>query len=198
MLEVLMFLAALVPTVLLGVPLALALSRPGALRPHAARGRHVPRPRVDVARAYVPLDLGPDPVHWPSERAWPSSTSRSPDWPSASWNDEHFGKAGKKALLAIESARPAAELRRAARRPHRGPTTDPLVVVEPAPVPASALVPQVGAAIGLPNVQAPSRDEIEHLIEQLGLAGTVQRIIDRTGWDFRKAAQHLARMRQKS
>jgi hypothetical protein len=199
--ELLMFFGALVPTVLVGVPVALAMSRPGALRAHAARGSHVPRTKVDVARAYEPLDLGPDPVHWPSERAWPSSTFRSPDWPSASWNDEHFGMRAKKAAAAAAtaaaaSAPPPEESRRNLRKTSRAPKTE-LVAFEPVPPPAPILVNEIGSAPGLPNLQAPDRDEIEQLIQDLGLAGTVQRIIERTGWDFRKAAQHLARSRQR-
>ncbi len=193
--ELLMFFGALVPTLLVGVPLALAMSRPGSLRAHPSRGSHVPRPKVEVARAFEPLDLGPDPVHWPSERAWPTSTIRSPDWPSASWNDEHFGRAGKKHAPPVEPAPEAAEPRRGVRRPARRPTPE-LVVFETAPPPAPVLVNEIGSPVGLPNTMAPDREEIERLIDELGLAGTVQRIIDRTGWDFRKAAQHLARSRQ--
>lgn len=197
MVEVLMFFGALIPTLLIGVPLALAVSKRGSLRPHAARGKHVPRPKVEVARAYVPLDLGPDPVHWPSERAWPSSARPSPDWPSASWNDEHFGR--KKSAAAPQPApQPHPEPRRGApRRPTRRPAPEDLVVYEPQPTPAPVLINAIGSALGVPNTRAPDREEIEHLIEQLGLAGTVQKIIDRTGWDFRQAAQHLARTRQR-
>jgi hypothetical protein len=197
--ELLMFFGALVPTLLVGVPIALALSKPGALRAHASRGSHVPRTKVEVARAYEPLDLGPDPVHWPSEHPWPSSSVRDPDWPSASWNDEHFGKSAKKAAAtaaaAAASAPPPAEPRRGLRRAPRSPQHE-LVAFEPIPPPAPVLVNEIGAAPGLPNLQAPDREEIERLINELGLAGTVQRIIERTGWDFRKAAQHLARSRQ--
>jgi hypothetical protein len=199
MIEVLMFFGALVPTLLVGVPLALALSKPGAFRAHASRGKHVPRSKVEVARAYAPLDLGPDPVHWPSERPWSSSGVRNPDWPSASWNDEHFGKSAKKAAAAAAavSAQPAPEpARRPLRRASRAPTPE-LGVFEPVPPPAPVLVNEIGRAPGLPTLQAPDREEIERLIDEVGLAGTVQRIIERTGWDFRKAAQHLARSRQR-
>ena len=194
--EVLMFFGALVPTLLVGVPLALAWSKRGSLRPHPSRDRHVSRAKVEVAPAFAPLDLGPDPVRWPSERAWPVSTLRTPDWPSASWNDEHFGKAAKKhASPPAEPAPPAPEPRRTLRRPAKRPASE-LVAYEPVPPPAPVLVHEIGTALGLPNLQAPDREEIEHLIQEVGLAGTVQRIIDRTGWDFRKAAQHLARTRQ--
>lgn len=43
---------------------------------------------------------------------------------------------------------------------------------------------------------APAREELEHLVDTLGLAGTVKQIMQRTGWDFRKAAQYLAQARQ--
>lgn len=46
--------------------------------------------------------------------------------------------------------------------------------------------------------QPPSRAELEALIVDVGLAGTVQAIMERTGWDFRKAAHYLAQVRQGS
>ncbi len=44
----------------------------------------------------------------------------------------------------------------------------------------------------------PTRDELEALVAKVGLAGTVQEIMSRTGWDFRRAAHFLAKARQGS
>jgi hypothetical protein len=44
-------------------------------------------------------------------------------------------------------------------------------------------------------MQAPSKEELLRLVDTVGLAGTVQEIMGRTGWDFRKAAQYLAKVR---
>jgi hypothetical protein len=49
-----------------------------------------------------------------------------------------------------------------------------------------------------PALAPPDRDQVERLVAEVGLAGTVQAIIDRTGWDFRQAAQYLARIRAKA
>ncbi len=49
-----------------------------------------------------------------------------------------------------------------------------------------------GAASG----DIPSPAELEAMVGQLGLAGTVQEIMKRTNWDFRKAAHYLAKARQ--
>ena len=120
-------------------------------------------------------------MKWPSEGAWPAPTIRQPDWPSASWTDEHFGKAGRaaRAALAVPPQQHApvqahAELQRQKRRKAEPP---------PPPVLHIEDVPADGP---------PTRDEVERLIAKVGLAGTVQTIMDRTEWDFREAAQYLA------
>lgn len=204
MVEVVLFLGALVPTLVVGIPVALALSRSGGLRPHAARERHVPRARVEVGRAYEPLDLGPDPVHWPSERAWATSGIAVPDWPSASWTDEHFGSGARKAREALQADR---GFHMMAVRNHPPSTPPPVRAVEHrqqvvAPVVHArrALAREVQHVVAsvVEHVEhhgPPNRAEIEELIAGVGLAGTVQSIMDRTGWDFRQAAQHLARIR---
>jgi hypothetical protein len=188
MVELLWFLAALVPTVLVGVPVALALARPGRLmRRPPERTRHVPRaPRLEAARAFAPLDLGPDPVKWPSEGAWSTPTIRQPDWPSASWNDEHFGKAGRaaRAALAVPAVQPAPV------QPHSEPQRPKRR--KPLPPPPVHLIEDA------PPHGPPDRDEVERLIAKVGLAGTVQNIMDRTEWDFRQAAQYLAKIRGRS
>src|SRR5690606_5724798 len=44
---------------------------------------------ADVKRSFRPLDLGPDPVRWPSEIARPDLGPELPDWPSHHWDDPH-------------------------------------------------------------------------------------------------------------
>ena len=51
----------------------------------------------------------------------------------------------------------------------------------------------VSEAVG---AEIPSPAELEAMVGQLGLAGTVQEIMKRTNWDFRKAAHYLAKARQ--
>jgi hypothetical protein len=48
--------------------------------------------------------------------------------------------------------------------------------------------------VTLDNVPKPA--EIERLVAEHGLASAVQHIMARTGWDFRTAAQYLARARR--
>jgi len=52
------------------------------------------------------------------------------------------------------------------------------------------------AASNAVGAEIPSPDELEAMVGQLGLAGTVQEIMKRTNWDFRKAAHYLAKARQ--
>jgi len=258
-----------VVTAIVGTPVAVRLARaelPGFGSP---TDTHVPiRDRdVGVTAGFTPLDLGPDPMTWPSSSEWPSPKLRDAEWPSKSWNDEHFGRhwrdgthtevpdGGFHAML--QRAPGAAE---ASPPPKAQPTRSapPKRPVQPRPTPkqaeaspaeaaffagASAAETQRQKAIQqsqqrareqakrrqaeamrqqalrqakaqkrapapAPKPQAASRDrarpqptsapdraELEALVASQGLAGTVQVIMKRTGWDFRKAAQYLARVR---
>ncbi|MEQ1507530.1 MAG: hypothetical protein ABMB14_35195, partial [Myxococcota bacterium] len=93
LLEALAFAGGLVATAVVGIPIARAASARriwGAVAPRDPTSR---RTRVDVVRAFAPLDLGEDPVKWPSERQWDlKSTLQRADWPSKTWGDAHFGR----------------------------------------------------------------------------------------------------------
>jgi hypothetical protein len=243
-LEGLAFVAAAIATAVIGTPIASSLARPARFRRTETAAPSTRRARTEVIRAFEPLDLGPDPVIWPSERPWNlASTLQIPAWPSQGWNDEHFGQhwrtnAGKeRADLGFhamatrrlnevgqvissqpkpEARKPEArkpEARKAAeakaspaaappkekgqRRRQRQAEAEPAKVAPGSKAEASFFqepplqIPPVGLPQGVPDAA-----EIEHLISTVGLAGTVQAIMSRTGWDFREAAQYLARIRQ--
>lgn len=227
--EWLLFVGAAIGTFVLGTPIAVALAGQHRWVHPAARDASSRRQRTDVVRAYAPLDLGPDPIRWPSERLWDlKSTLAVPDWPSKSWNDEHFGRQHKDTVAhdASEQGFHAMAARRhreessagAPPKPRSQPSANPArrertatkgrprQAAEPAPVPAPAPTPapQPAARKAAPVVpvtppsrtRPPDEAEIEHLIASVGLAGTVQAIMQRTGWEFREAAQYLARIRK--
>jgi hypothetical protein len=238
-LEGLAFVAAAIATAVIGTPIASSLARPARFRRTETAAPSTRRARTEVIRAFEPLDLGPDPVIWPSERPWNlASTLQIPAWPSQGWNDEHFGQhwrtnAGKeRADLGFHAmatrrlnevgqvissqpkpearkpeARKAAEAKaspaaappkeKGQRRRQRQAEAEPAKVAPGSKAEASFFqepplqIPPVGLPQGVPDAA-----EIEHLISTVGLAGTVQAIMSRTGWDFREAAQYLARIRQ--
>jgi len=53
----------------------------------------------------------------------------------------------------------------------------------------------VARVSGASVTDVPKPAEIERLVEAHGLAGAVQVVMKRTGWDFRTAAQYLAKVR---
>lgn len=59
-----------------------------------------------------------------------------------------------------------------------------------APAPAAKPAAQAGGG------QPPSYQEIEAWMKTQGLAGAIQQIMQRTGWDFRKAAAYLSEVRK--
>jgi hypothetical protein len=263
--EAVLLIAGLAGTLGVGLPLASSLATPHRWRSiwSSDRPARQERERVDVTPAYKPLDLGPDPTRWPSERAWPTTTTlREPQWPSRSWNDEHFGShwrnstadhvqdRGFHAMASRRPGAPTSEVATPARPPPRPATaqsqraqaaedswfdTDPSSALEtpeetrrraseqrrkqqqaaagqekrrqqqqqparpqqqrakPQPKPQVATIPDPRARSRA--AEPPERADLERLIETVGLAGTVQAIMDRTGWEFREAAHYLAKIR---
>lgn len=120
-----------------------------------------------VARTFQPLDLGPDPMKWPSEL--PNRFTPVPElpWPSETWDDPHFGRRGKRPppppppSAAVETA--------AARRPAR----------VDAPAPVSAF---------------PSDDAVRAAVASHGVVQAAQWVMDQTGWDAKRTALHLRRV----
>jgi hypothetical protein len=271
-LELAMFVGGLAGVVAVGTPVVAALGRPqrwawSSSAPVESGG---PR-RSGHTTVFTPLDLGPDPIRWPSQREWPSSAVSQPTWPSQNWNDEHFGShwregrtgevqdlgfhamAGRRFDGAVDDAEAARrheeanrrrqealrrqqqqqqqqeqaradERERALQRQRAMSQREPQqrssevarqrqqqIALEqmrqqaqadtpPQPPPRQARdldqAPRPQPQRAVPQVQPPSRDELEALIAKVGLAGTVQSIMDRTGWDFRRAAHYLAKIRQ--
>lgn len=171
--------------------------------------------RATVARrGFQPLDLGPDPVSWPSETSRPDTSRPLPDWPSARWDDPHFGKKAREA----RSEQQRSETRRQATPPPSGTPSRPPREADPrAPLTleqaalaqtADFLRRALEQVSGTPNPPVagvhepalrnlPDLVEIERLVAQHGLAGTVKAVMDRTGLDFRDAARHIAQVRRR-
>ncbi|MBN2800535.1 MAG: hypothetical protein JXX28_15445 [Deltaproteobacteria bacterium] len=141
------------------------------------------RAHFPVNIGFVPLDLGPDTLHWPSEIPVPTRRVALPTlhWPSESWTDPYFGKSGGVAV---------AEGREQPRdQQHSQPRQAPAPQPRPQPVqqPPQRQQPQ------RPAGGVPSQQEVAAMVGEHGLAGTVQIIRDRTGWDFQRAAKYLAK-----
>lgn len=204
-------------TAVFGAPIAARLAQPKRLhRPAVAGHKHTNQAPTPVVRPFTPLDLGPDLMTWPSQTPWALSGRLEPDWPSKQWDDEHFGAhwrrqghAGKVAAAAAAAESPAPPAQASKRQPAQN-RRQKAAAAPAAPAPAAAPWPPAPqAAKGKPAAAAtpaavakatpkgpPSDAEIEHLIATEGLAGTVQVIMARTGWEFRDAAQYLAQLRK--
>ena len=78
-------------TVIIGGPLAARLARitifPNPIQVDPQGQRQIQRTTV-----FQPLDFGPDLMIWPSEHQRPDAGRPQPQWPSAKWDDPHFGK----------------------------------------------------------------------------------------------------------
>lgn len=240
-----------------GTPIAVRVARPKLW----SRG-HLPHDHTGPAAApppsFQPLDLGPDPMRWPSENPWKKKGQKELPWPSQTWDDPHFGAHWRNHTDG-DAADDAYERKQAARRAAvaearrlEDQRSQQRADSRPAPAPsgtraqqqarkemralrerATQMTQQVQAQIGDPREQlreqaaraaqqarqaaeqevkrqvqqrapaasqamanVPSAAELEQLVAQVGLAGTVQKIMERTGWDFKTAAQHLARARR--
>lgn len=248
-LEGLAFLAAAVATAVIGTPIASTLARPASFRKTEGTSTQSKRTRNEGVRPFEPLDLGPDPIQWPSERPWSlPSTLKSSEWPSKAWDDEHFGRVWRDGSVkeladlgfhAMASRRlndegeviasSAPKPKKAQPKPQPKPAQQPKQAQKQAsPAPAkekgqrrrqassvdqeaerkqreialeqakteAAFFQEAPKAPAAAPTGVPDPAEIEHLISTVGLAGTVQAIMSRTGWDFREAAQYLARIRQ--
>jgi hypothetical protein len=116
---------------------------------------------------------------------WPSQLERrtprlvAMEWPSQRWDDPQFGKftgIGGGADMATQTTRSPAP--KAKKKKSKRTAAKPQAPRAPA---------------GSPAEDVPSAAEVAALVQSQGLAGAVQTIRKRTGWDFQRAAQYLAR-----
>ena len=211
LLETILVIGGAITTVAIGGPMVSALVRPHVFRRPSPRDTSSRRERGAQPPAFTPLDLGEDPVQWPSAKPWSGSSSRpDPDWPSRHWDDEHFGahwRDGRAVetrdmgfhAMAKRSYDATLDPAEALRRNERAMTEGR---GDKAPHPARR--EKKGATksnpnsdrVELPAPRAPTREELERRIAEVGLAETVQEIMQRMGWDFRKAAQYLGNTRR--
>lgn len=152
-----------------------------------------PRTRVqwvEVGTRITPLDLGPDPLMWPSASGRVTPYVEKLAWPSASWDDDAFGN--HEASEAAEAARRRTEAdrhaaiearRRAVERPAR-PAPTPAA----APPPAPRVVLKARPAPETPPERPASAadldpDQILRRLQTHGLARTVADLADATDGD---------------
>ncbi len=245
MLHLVITLAAALFTLLLTAsmlgPVALRFARPQIWSRTAGASGANPHTHGVVQPSFEPLDLGPDPVRWPSENPWPATARPELPWPSTTWNDPHFGQhwrthgeggASDAAFEAAQQARrtraverrnqdeaertqrskqkakPKPQIEQVAQPPLRQKARNEVQriqkraqkaqhqVRESVGRAAAAAVDEVLPGASSTMAQIPSPPELEQMVAQIGLAGTVQEIMKRTGWDFKTAAQHLAKARR--
>ncbi|MBX2797986.1 MAG: hypothetical protein KTR31_09965 [Myxococcales bacterium] len=217
-LEIALLIVGLVTTVAIGAPLATSMVQPhlfGTRKRQSAEGHRERRAQVV---AFTPLDLGEDPMRWPSAHPWPNRMSIGQSWPSKEWEDEHFGAHWRDGRMvetddagfhAMAGRRFDSSVREEDEEASRASYLEAAKAQQEALAVASQQQPTNKAASqkrepvaqSLPTSlaltsQPPPREQLEAMIAEVGLADTVQVIMEQTGWDFRKAAQYLARVRQ--
>ncbi len=185
------------------------------------RDRGKPHTHSTLKRIELNLDQFPEfddegqRLEWPSEAAHTDAKFEALPWPSTSWDDSHFGKTlGPEQLAEVAAARTKRERnapppkktkkkakKRASPPQDVGTTTrrDMANAVQREAVNLQEDLEQeffeakerassaVKAATGL----EPAR--VQGLVREKGLAGAVEQIRRETGWDFKKAAQFVAK-----
>lgn len=148
-----------------------------------------PKVQFDVTTRFDPLDLGEDPMRWPSEHARDPYEERM-TWPSTRWDDPSFGR--PEAVQAAEAARRRAEdaaqrhVRRASKRPTRPDERAPAEAsaVSTAP-PAQAEAPRAVLRVKRRPDPAPSDGispgEVAGLLDQHGFSDTVRILMQDRG-----------------
>lgn len=151
-----------------------------------------------VARAFKPLDLGPDLVRWPSEVPRTVLHFPEPPWPSELWNDEHFGRKRRPsgnavaALSGLPAGVPLIGAGPSPTRPASGDRAKPARVVEAVAAEASFFETPVARAKG--GLGGLSDAEIRALVEREGLVRAVEILVERAGVDAGTVARELRRI----
>lgn len=220
MLELIALIGGFLGAALFGLPFVARLARPHGWRstyPETDMERRDHWQEV----GFEPLNFGPDVMRWPSETPWTLTTPKEVLWPSQTWNDTHFGqhwnreRAPKQAIPVLEEevSRPVGaksvqdpppdaerqkQMRAAIKRAADVAQSKAEGVAEQAKQAVYEQVEQrVESATGVQLDAIPKPAELERLVGEVGLAGTVQIIMKRTNWDFRTAAQYLAKARRR-
>lgn len=155
--------------------------------------------------AFAPLDLGESTVRWPSELPSDRRPVQPMPWPSETWTDDFFDRGGKKRQTAgaVPSDRwteteAASHLPRAPQEPKAKPQpAKPKQAQAPKQQPPQKAKQQAPKAVARPparNEGTISDADVIAAVEQKGLAAAVEFVRERTGWEFQKAAQHIARV----
>ncbi len=161
----------------LALPVVGMLTDPANWKPSAPPSPEPQRAAFPVGKGFKPLDLGPDLTRWPSETPWTHSPAPEPPWPSHTWNDPHFGLSARK-----KAPVPAA------------PT--PLEPIFTVPEP-EVVVEKVKAVVSAAkNRRAPTPDEVDQMLENIGLSATITQIRTQTGWEFKDVVAFLQKQRR--
>ena len=198
-----------VVTAILGLA---AIDPQGVHRRQADAQKAPPRMIAQGGPAFAPLDLGPVATAWPSQRPWPRSRLPVQPWPSETWPDNFFGRKGNvfsspKTATAQEAAdewfrsdaeEPPVETAARQMRPPQSQAPAEPQLLQPKPQAQAKPKPKPKPQPKTPPVPAPEAggaitpQEVVALVERHGLAGAVDEVRKRTGWDFQRAAQFLA------
>jgi hypothetical protein len=159
-----------------GLPLASRASWRMAFRAHRKQDhRHVTR--ISATTSLTAVEFKEDNLTWPSMVERAPTAMPALTWPSSDWDDEHFGKI----------------------RPSSAPRRQLESVPEPTPVVPSSSTSFPLKRTSEPTVEVgqlegpPGRDQINAMIDDVGIVGAVKSIMASEGWTFQDAARFVSR-----
>jgi hypothetical protein len=183
----------------------------GFTRTRGGRTKPATRPQIATVPAFVPLDLGPVQMRWPSEVPWPKQVLKSPPWPSQTWTSDFFKRSGSTSGVSEEHPpaaqaspvpavfEPEARLEsawfEAAEKPAPKPAKKPQQKTPPKRTSGNTPVPTARAPA--PTGHVPADETVLAWVDAHGLADTVEKLRHETGWDFQHAAIHLSQTLKK-
>lgn len=176
-------LVGLLPVLVAGLPLTQVLIDRQLHRSHgntsAPRGDRAP---ASLRPGFTPLDFGPDPMLWPSQRADERPARPELSWPSSTWDDPHFGRHAAAPPKAPEGpARPRSEKPKEEKRKGGGKSSG-----------GSKGERKAKPADGLPSVE-----ELESLIAENGITTVAAMLMQQNGWTVEQVARWIREQRQR-
>ena len=153
------------------------------------------RAATPSAPAFTPLELSPVALNWPSERPAEAPRLAPLRWPSETWTDNFFSRAGSPSVPTSSESGPSS-LKPSEPKPKKKRRSEPRPVEVTAPavaIPVEEPVPIATEAVGpIPP------EQVLAWAREHGLAVAVEHIRQQTGWDFQRAAKYLAAVLRES
>lgn len=186
---------AAIALLMIAWPIIVRLTMPGAWRPDPD-AEAAPKAPLVIPSGFQPIDLGPDPLHWPSARPWSHAPVPDPPWPSETWNDPQFGP-GARRKKTMDAPVPVAPVKGNVEPPARPAAVEAVQRAAASAASAAAQIQDARQKVERSAARsAPSPQQVEAWLGELGLAGTIEQIRQHTGWEFKDVVAFLQQRRR--